>query len=123
MKSSTRILLVDDYAIVREGLSAILNRQADMQVIAEASNGKEGFEAYRQYRPDIMLTDVSMPIMDGISATAALLAEFPDARVVIFSSEDETFQRAMRAGAKACLLKDAPSHELLATIRRVHQAD
>jgi two-component system NarL family response regulator len=115
--ASIRILLVDDYAVVREGLAALLNRQADMRVVAEAGNGKEAVEAYRTHRPDVTLMDISMPELDGIAAAVAGLAEFPAATIILLSSVDDVFERGRQAGAKACLLKEAPRQELLAAVR------
>ena len=117
-----RILLVDDHAAVREGLVAIIGRQADMKVVVEASNGIEGVDAYREHRPDVTLMDARMPGMDGITATSAILREFPTARILILSSTGDDFPTARRSGARACLLKEVPRQELFNTIRMVHKA-
>jgi two-component system, NarL family, response regulator len=119
-EGAIHILLVDDVAVVREGLRAILNRQPDMHVIAEAANGVEAIEYFRQYQPDMTLMDVSMPQMDGIRATEVILAEFPDACIIVMSSIGYTEEKSLEVGARAYLPKDSPRQVLLETIRAVH---
>ena len=115
------LLLVDDHPLVREGLVALIHLQANMRVVAEASSGKEGIAAYRAYRPDVTLMDLSMPDMNGLEATAAILAEFTQARIIILSVSNERFPEALQRGAKACLLKEAPIQDVFETIRQVHR--
>jgi DNA-binding NarL/FixJ family response regulator len=116
-----RILIVDNAAVVWKGLTAILSHQSDMTVVGEAANGQEGIEAYRQHRPDVVLMDVSMPLMDGIEATHILLAEFPNAVVLLFSAglPEEVLPQVTASGAKGIIDKAAPREELLAALRAV----
>jgi DNA-binding NarL/FixJ family response regulator len=111
-----RILLVDDHPIVRDGLAAILNRHEDLAVIAEAASGQEAVALFRLHRPDLVLT--GLPLREGAEATAAILAEYPGAVVLVLTMypSEEGMARAQNAGAKAHLLKeDLPA--LLQTIR------
>ena len=116
-----RVLIVDDHAVVREGLVAILNRQDDLTVVGEAANGHEALEQWRKHRPDITLMDLRMPEMSGIAAIDAIRAEDDHALIIILTTydSDEDVYRAMRAGAKAYVLKDAHREELLECIRCV----
>jgi len=117
-----RILIVDDHAILREGISALVATQPDMTIVAEASNGAEAIELFRKLRPDVTLMDIQMPEIDGIEALIAIRAEFPEARVIVLTTYkgDVQAQRALKAGAQAYLLKGLLRHELLTTIRDVH---
>lgn len=117
-----RILSVDDHPLVREGIAALIRRQADMELIAEASNGLEAIEEYRKHRPDVALMDLQMPEMSGIDALSAIRGEFPEARIIVLTSYagDVQVSRALRSGARAYLLKDMLRKELLETIRAVH---
>jgi DNA-binding NarL/FixJ family response regulator len=125
-----RILLVDDHPIVREGLAAIINRQADMQVVAEASNGKQALEVFRRnlpdvtpnLLPDVTLIDLRMPVMNGVQAITAIRQEFPQSRFIVLTTYDgdEDIYRALQAGAQGYLLKDMFREELLEAIRAVH---
>jgi two-component system NarL family response regulator len=117
-----RILLVDDHAVVREGLAAMISRRADMQVVAEAENGARAVELARQHKPDVILMDLRMPQMSGVEALARIRAEQPEARVIVLTTfdGDEDIYRALQAGARAYLLKDTPRDELLEAIRAVH---
>ena len=118
-----RVMLVDNHPIVREGLSAILERTGDIEVVAEASSGVEAVRAWHHCRPDVTLTDLRMPTIDGIQVIAAVRKEFPNARFVILSTYDgdEFIYRAFQAGAKAYVLKDAPREQLLEAISAAHQ--
>ena len=118
-----RVLLVDDQSLVREGLKSLLEVQPDITVIAEAGNGKRAIEQFEQYQPDVVLMDVRMPIMDGVSATQYLIQHHPTVKVMILTTfdDDEFVADAMKAGAKGYLLKDTPSSELADAIRSIHR--
>ncbi len=117
-----RILVVDDHFMVRMGLSASLNVEADMQVVAEVGTGEAVIEAYRKHHPTLVIMDVRLPGMTGAEATAALVAEFPQARVLMLSthSGEEEIYRALQAGAHGYILKSAVREELLRAIREVY---
>jgi DNA-binding NarL/FixJ family response regulator len=119
---SIRILAVDDHPLLRSGIAALLATQADMSVIAQASNGKEAVEKFRELRPDITLMDLQMPEMNGLDAMIAILREFPEARIIVLTTytRDVEVLRAMKVGARAYLLKTLLDKELLDTIRAVH---
>lgn len=115
----TRVLIADDHPIVRQGLAAIIGAQPDMEVVAQASDGKEAVELFRQHQPDVLLMDLRMPRLDGLDALALLRQEFRAARIVILTTfdTDEDVYQGLRAGAMAYLLKGAPPETLLETIR------
>ena len=119
---SIRILTVDDHPLLRSGIAALLATQTDMTLIAEAANGKEAVEKFRAHRPDITLMDLQMPEMNGLDATMAILAEFPQARIIVLTTYTRDVQvlQAMKVGARAFLLKTLLDKELLDTIRAVH---
>ena len=116
------ILSADDHPLIRVGLAAVLGSEPDMRVVAEASNGEEALELYRQHRPDIVLMDLKMPVMDGLAATRAILAEFPEARVIMLTTYDgdEDIYRALEAGAKGYLLKEMLRTEVINVVRTVY---
>lgn len=118
-----RVLIADDHPVVREGLAALINRRPDMTVVAEASNGRELVAEFLLHRPDVSLVDLRMPEMDGADAIAAIRERAPSARLIVLTTYDDDtgIQRALRAGAKAYILKDAPREELLACIRAVNE--
>ena len=120
--SPIRVLAVDDHPLIRAGVVAFLATEPDLQVVAEAANGEEALEQYRELRPDIVLMDLSMPVMDGLSATRAILDEFPDASVIVLTTYDgdEDIHRALDAGARGYLLKDMVAADVLNVIRTVH---
>lgn len=124
MSQSTaiRVLLVDDHAIVRQGLAAMIENEPDMTVVGQAGNGQEASAAYRQLQPDITLMDLRMPHMSGVDATIAICAEYAHARIIVLTTYDgdEDIYRALRAGAKGYLLKDAEPEALLNAIHIVH---
>jgi two-component system, NarL family, response regulator len=115
------VLIADDHPMVREGLTAIIDRQTDMHVIAEASNGHEAVERFLAALPDIGLLDLRMPIVDGIEAVRAIRREVPGARLVVLTSyeTEEDIYRALRAGAQGYLFKCCTKVELLECIRAV----
>jgi DNA-binding NarL/FixJ family response regulator len=119
---SIRILAVDDHPLIRSGIGALLATQADMSLIAEASDGKEAVEKFRVHRPDVTLMDLQMPEMNGLDAMMAILREFPEARIIVLTTytRDVEVLRAMKVGARAYLLKTLLDKELLDTIRAVH---
>ena len=116
------MLIAEDHLIARVGLVTIMNEQPDMVVVAEASNGPQAVALYRQFRPDIVLMDERMPVMNGCDAADAIRTEFPSARIVTLSnySRDEDVRRAFRAGVDGYLNKDVLQDELIEAIRSVH---
>jgi DNA-binding NarL/FixJ family response regulator len=115
------ILTADDHPLIRDGLAAVLRAESGLQVVAEAANGEEAIEAYARLRPDIVLMDLRMPVMDGLTATRAILADDPNARIIVLTTYDgdEDIHRALAAGARGYLLKDMMRTELLNVIRAV----
>jgi DNA-binding NarL/FixJ family response regulator len=122
---SVRLLLVDDQALVRAGFRMILEAQPDFEVVAEAATGREALDLARRHRPDLVLMDIRMPEMDGIEATRLLLAEQPEARVLVLTTFDldEHVYDALRAGASGFLLKDVGRDDLVAAVRVVAHGD
>jgi len=120
--TTIRILTVDDHPLLRQGIAALLTGQPDMDLVGEASNGREAIQQFREHRPDITLMDLQMPEMNGLDATIAIRGEFPDARIIVLTTYtgDVQVQRAMKIGARAYLLKNSLHKELLETIRAVH---
>jgi DNA-binding NarL/FixJ family response regulator len=116
-----RILIVDDHPLLREGVVSLVEKEADMVIVAEASNGKEALQLFQQHIPDITLMDLRLPGMDGIDVIAAILAEFPNAKIIVLTtfSGDAQILRALKAGARGYLLKDMLRKELLDAIRTV----
>jgi len=117
-----RILSVDDHALLREGIAALIASQPDMRLVAEASNGREAVEQFRKHHPDVTLMDLQMPELGGIDAMGAIRGEFPNARIIVLTTYagDVQVMRALKAGARAYLLKGLLRKELLETIRAVH---
>jgi two-component system NarL family response regulator len=122
MSSPIRILVAEDHLVARVGVATILNMQPDMKVVAEASNGQQAVELFRQHVPDVALLDLRMPVMSGVEAAAAIRTEFRHARMVALTTYggDEDIRRALSAGVKAYLTKDVLHDELLTAIRAVH---
>jgi DNA-binding NarL/FixJ family response regulator len=120
-----RILIAEDHLIARLGVSTIVNEQPDMAVVAQAVNGQQAVNLYRQHRPDLSLIDMFMPVMSGLEAIAAILAEFPEARFVALStySGEEDIRRAFVAGVHSYLTKDVLDDELIQAIRAVHNGE
>ena len=117
-----RILTVDDHPLLRKGIAALVNAEPDLKLVAEASNGQEGIEAFRTHRPDVTLMDLQMPGLDGLEAIERIRNEFPDARIIVLTTYTGDIQvlRALRAGARGYILKGHVHKELLETIRAVH---
>ena len=120
--SLIRILTVDDHPLLRKGISALVNTENDMKLVAEASNGEEAIEKFRSHRPDITLMDIQLPGVNGIETIGQIHQEFPTARIIVLTtySGDAQVLRPIRAGARAFLLKRQVHRDLLETIRAVH---
>jgi DNA-binding NarL/FixJ family response regulator len=116
-----RVLTVDDHALIRDGIAALIANQTDMRLVGEASNGREAIEQFRSHHPDITLMDLQMPEMNGIDALIAIRSEFADARIIVLTTYagDVLCKRAMTAGAQAYILKGNVRKDLLDTIRAV----
>jgi two-component system NarL family response regulator len=119
---SIRVVVADDHPVVREGLAAMIGRESDMEVVAEAADGREAVEKSREQRADVVLMDLRMPRLSGIEATALLRAQCPSVHVVVLTTYggDEDIHKALNAGARAYLLKDTEPAILVSTIRAVH---
>ena len=117
-----RVLAVDDHALLRKGIAALVNAEPDMKLIAEACNGEEAIEKFRQHRPDVTLMDLQMPDLNGTEVISRIQSEFPDARIVVLTTYtgDAQVLRALRAGARGYILKGHVHRELLETVRAVH---
>jgi DNA-binding NarL/FixJ family response regulator len=117
-----RVLTVDDHALLREGIAALVNAEGDMKLVAEASNGQDALEKFRLHRPDVTLMDLQMPALNGIEAIIGIRSEFPNARIVVLTTYTGDIQvlRALKAGARGYILKGRVHRELLDTIRAVH---
>ncbi|AMW30812.1 MULTISPECIES: response regulator [Arthrospira] len=118
-----RVLLVDDQGIIREGLRSLLEAKPDLEIVGEAENGKVAVELALKLKPDVVLMDVRMPIMDGVAAMRSLAEQQPEIKVLVLTTfdDDEYITQAMESGAKGYLLKDTPSDELAQAIRAVYQ--
>jgi len=123
--SRTSIVLVDDQDLLRVGFRMVLEAQPDLEVVGEAADGREGLALVRELRPDVVLMDVRMPVLDGVETTRRLVAEGVPSRVIILTTFDldEYAYAALRAGASGFLLKDAPPSDLLSAIRAVASGD
>ncbi len=118
-----RVILADDHPVVRDGLAAIVNRQPDMEVVAEAADGGEAIDLYERHLPDVMVLDLRMPKRDGFAVVQQVLERHPRARLLIMTTYDgdEDIFRCLSQGAKGYLLKDAPRQEILSAIRAVSE--
>jgi len=116
----TRVLIVDDHQGFRDGLKAVINLQADMEVVGEAQDGEKAIAMTRELLPDIVLMDVKMPVMDGAEATSRILAEMPGTKILALSiyADDGFMANMMRAGAMGYILKGCDSEELYGAIRK-----
>jgi len=121
MTEPTRILLVDDQRLMREGLRILLELEPDLQVVGEAEDGHSAVELYATLQPDVVLMDVRMPGMDGVEATWRLREHWPEARIIILTTfdDDEYVFEGLRAGARGYLLKDVSGHDLAEAVRTV----
>jgi DNA-binding NarL/FixJ family response regulator len=118
-----RVMIVDDYELMRQILGIAIQSFGDMQVVAEATNGWEAVEAYNTHQPDVTLMDVEMPIMNGLTAVQTILTRFPTARIIIMTGMGDLQdygRQATEAGARACLGKHGAYSDLAAKIRQVH---
>jgi len=115
-------MVIDDQAVVRQGLVSLIGTVPDMNVIAEGTNGQQAIELYRQHKPDVTLIDLRMPIVNGVEAITTIRREFPGARLIVLTTYDgdEDIYRSLQAGAQGYLLKDMFFEELEDAIRRVH---
>ena len=120
--AAIRILTVDDHPLIREGIARLMAGEPDMQLVAEADNGRDAVQQFRAHRPDITLMDLQMPEMTGLDAIIAIRGEFPEARIIVLTTYpgDVHVLRALKAGAQAYLLKTTLNTELRQTIRAVH---
>ncbi len=118
-----KVLLADDQSIIREGLASLLSTQADIEIVGEAENGKIAVDRSLELKPDVVLMDVRMPVMDGVAAIRLLARQAPQIKVLVLTTfdDDEYVIQAMSYGAKGYLLKDTPSEELAQAIRAIHQ--
>lgn len=121
-QDSIRIMCVDDHPLMREGIATMLKSQPDMSLVAEATNGREAIQRFREHRPDVTLMDLRLPDMSGIDAMIAIRSEFAQARIIVLTTfeGDIDIQRALQAGACGYLLKSMRPRDLLEAIRQVH---
>jgi DNA-binding NarL/FixJ family response regulator len=117
-----RVFSVDDHPLLQEGIATIIRNQPDMLLAAEASNGREAIQRFREHAPDVTLMDLRLPDMSGIDAMIAIRSEFPEARIIILTTfaGDVEIQRALEAGARAYVLKSMPPKELVEVVRQVY---
>jgi DNA-binding NarL/FixJ family response regulator len=120
-----RVLVADDHPVVRNGLAGVIAQQPGLELVAEAENGRKALERYREHLPDVVLMDLRMPDMDGVSAIAAIRAEFPNARILALTTYegDVDIHRALEAGARGYLIKDMLLTDVLSGIRAVHRGE
>ena len=120
-----RVLVADDHAVVRDGLVAMIGKWSDMTVVAEAQDGREAVEKWKQHHPDVTLLDLRMPLLDGVEAIDQIRECDGTARVILLTTfdDEEDIYRGIRAGAKSYLLKGAPREDILNCIRSVHRGE
>ena len=120
-----RVLVADDHPVVRAGLGAVIAEQDDLELVAEAENGANAVDLFREHRPDVALMDLRMPVMDGVEAIRAITTEFPDARILALTTYegDADIRRALEAGASGYLLKDMLLTEVLTAVRAVWRGE
>lgn len=124
MTSTIRILIVDDHPVVRDGLNAVLETQPDFEVVGEAGDGQEAVAQVEKLRPDVVLLDLDMPVLDGLGALQQIMKQHPGTKVIIFTvfDTDERILTAVQSGAQGYLLKgDAPRNEIFRAVRTVYE--
>jgi two-component system, NarL family, response regulator len=124
-RAAIRVLVVDDHPVVRVGISAIIDTQPDMTVVAETGSGEEAIALYRQHRPDLTVMDLRLESLSGVECIRSIRAEFPEARFVVLTTYrgDEDIHQALDAGASGYLIKGMPRQVLLDALRRVHAGE
>lgn len=117
-----RVFSVDDHPLLREGIAAIINSQPDMVLVAQAANGTDALQKYKEHQPDVTLMDLRLPDISGIDVLISIRAQYPAARVIMLTTfeGDVEIQRALEAGARGYILKSMPPKELVEVIRQVH---
>jgi len=122
MYDTIRIIIADDHELMRKSLPILLRKQDEIEIIADAENGKELVEKVREHKPDVVVTDIQMPIMDGVKATRKIKEEFPDIKVLALTmfNEDHLIVDMLEAGAKGYLLKNTTQDELMEAIKAVY---
>ena len=120
-----KVLIADDHPVVREGLSAMLSKEPDIEVVGEAENGAEAINKAKEFQPDVVLMDLRMPEVDGVEAMRHIRAENPNIEFIVLTTydSDEYIFKGIEAGARAYLLKDAPREQLFKAIRAVHRGE
>ncbi|GAB4444004.1 MAG: response regulator transcription factor [Anaerolineae bacterium] len=120
-----KVILADDHPVVRRGLAAIVDAEDDIQVVGEAANGEEALALVHQHRPDVVLMDLQMPVLDGVEATRRIRAEAPDTQVIILTTfkDDDFIDAGLSAGARGYLLKDAPPSRLIEAVQAVYRGE
>jgi len=123
MSDQIRVFSVDDHPRMREGIAMLVNSEPGMMMVAQASNGREAIECFREHKPDVTIMDLRLPDMSGIDAMIAIRTEFPEARIIILTTFDSATesQRALAEGACGYMLKTTPPKELAESIRRAHR--
>jgi len=121
-KASIRVMVVDDHPAFRKGLTALIDSEPGLSVVAQAGDGHEAVERFREVHPDVVLMDLRLPILSGVEAIMAIRKEYPESRFIVVTTydTDEDIYRAVQAGAQSYLLKDMTDEEILGTIRAVH---
>jgi DNA-binding NarL/FixJ family response regulator len=119
------VILADDHEIFRDGFAVMVNKIPDINLVGQASNGEELLQLIRELKPDVIVTDIKMPVMDGIEATKQIRKEFPNLGIIAFSmfDEDNLIVDMLEAGAKGYLLKNAQKEEIIAAIKTVHKGE
>jgi DNA-binding NarL/FixJ family response regulator len=120
-----RVLVADDHPVVRSGLAGVISHQPELELVAEAQDGAQAVERYREHHPDVVLMDLRMPGMDGVTAIRTIRSEFPDARILALTTYegDVDIHRALEAGARGYLIKDMLLTDVLTAIRAVHRGE